>query len=121
MESGSNIINLSFLSKFTKGDSNKIKYFIEMHLKTAPQLFGEMGDAFDSRSYDKLYSRAHSLKPQCSYVGITGLKEILVEIEDAVRENQDRNTIKELVQKAIELNDMGMADLRMHLESEKVA
>lgn len=121
MESGSNIVDLSFLTKFTKGDSNKIKYFIEMYLRTAPKLFGEMDDAFNSMSNEELYSRAHSLKPQCAYVGIVGLKEILIEIEEATRNNLDRDSMQKLVKRAIELNKRGMSELNTYLEAEKVA
>lgn len=121
MEFESNIVDLSFLIKFTKGDQNKIKYFIEMYLRTARQLFGEMGDSFETMSNDELYSRAHSLKPQCAYVGIVGLKELLVEIEIATKENADRNSIQELVLKAIDLNNRGMEELSAQFEIEKVA
>ena len=121
MEISSNLVDLSFLVKFTKGDKNKIKYFIEMYLRTASNLFNEMGETIDGMSNDELYSRAHSLKPQCAYVGIIGLKELLVEIENAAKENLDRNAINELVHKAIELNNNGMAELEKQLESVKVA
>lgn len=121
MESGNSIIDLSFLTKFTKGDNNKIKYFIEMYLRTAPKLFGEMNDAFDTMSNEELYSRAHSLKPQCAYVGIVGLKEMLVEIEEATIVNLERKSLQELVNKAIELNNNGMSELNNYLETETVA
>lgn len=121
MESESNIIDLSFLTKFTKGDSKKMKYFIEMYLRTAPKLFGEMGNEIDIMTNDELYSRAHSLKPQCAYVGIIGLKEALVEIEEATRENPGTDNLQQLVQNAIELNNKGMSELNRMLESEKVA
>ncbi len=121
MESSSKIVDLSFLIKFTKGDNSKIKYFIEMYLRTASSLFNEMEEAVDKMSNNELYSRAHSLKPQCTYVGIIGLKEILVEIENAAKENMDRNAIKELVLKAVELNKKGMAELEKQLEAVKVA
>lgn len=121
MDFESNIVDLSFLIKFTKGDNNKIKYFIEMYLRTAPKLFGEMGDSFETMSNDELYSRAHSLKPQCAYVGIIGLKEMLIEIENATKENLDRKSIQELVLKAIDMNNGGMTELSALLESEQVA
>ena len=121
MESGNSIVDLSFLTKFTKGDNNKIKYFIEIYLRTAPKLFGEMAGTFDSMSNDELYSRAHSLKPQCAYVGIIGLKEMLVEIENATRANLERDSMQELVKRAIELNNRGMSELNTYLEAEKVA
>lgn len=120
METGNNIVDLSFIIKFTKGDSDKIKYFIEMYIRTTAQLFGEMEDKFDEMSNDELFSRAHSLKPQSAYVGIIGLQETLIEIENATRENKDRGAIKELVQKAIELNNRGITELGTLIESAKV-
>jgi len=121
MDFESNIVDLSFLSKFTKGDSTKIRYFIEMYLRTAPQLFGEMDNGVKAMSNDEIYSRAHSLKPQCSYVGIVGLKELLIEIENATKENREFNSIQELVQKAIDLNNKGMIELETYLKAEEVA
>jgi len=121
MDFESNIVDLSFLTKFTKGDQNKIKYFVEMYLRTARQLFGEMSDLYETMSNDELYSRAHSLKPQCAYVGIIGLKELLIEIEIATKENANRDSIHELVLKAIELNNKGMEELSAQFEIIKVA
>ncbi len=121
MESENQIVDLSFLTKFTKGDSTKIKYFIEMYLRTAPKLFGEMGDQFDTMTNDELYSRAHSLKPQCAYVGIIGLKEMLVEIEEATRSNLNRNNLHVLINNAIDLNNKGMDELGAFIEKEEIA
>lgn len=98
-----------------------MRYFIEMYLRTAPPLFGEMEDQFDNLNNDEIYARAHSLKPQCAYVGINGLKQLLVEIENAAKENQDKATLLGLVQKAIELNNSGMDELKTYLKTEEVA
>ena len=117
----SNIVDLSFLSKFTKGDKNKMRYFIEMYLRTAPPLFGEMEDQFAIWNNNEIYARAHSLKPQCAYVGIIGLKELLVEIENAAKENLDKGILQGLIQKAIELNNRGMVELNTYLKAEEVA
>jgi HPt (histidine-containing phosphotransfer) domain-containing protein len=121
MNSENKLVDLSFLSKFTKGDSSKMKYFIEMYLRTAPPLFGEMEERFDDMNNDEIYARAHSLKPQCAYVGIIGLKELLVEIENATKNDLDKSILRGLVQKAIDLNNRGMVELSSYLKAEEVA
>jgi HPt (histidine-containing phosphotransfer) domain-containing protein len=112
--------DLSFLKKFTEGDKDKMKFYIELYLKTAPRLFRGMEDAFDSMNYDDLYSKAHSLKPQAFYVGLVGLSECLGEIETAAKEYRERDILKELVKKANDYNKRGTAELEAYLESAKV-
>jgi hypothetical protein len=120
MDQNHNIIDLTFLRGFAQGDVNKMKYFIEMHLRTSPALFDQMLDNFDKLSNDELYSGAHSLKPQCDYVGIIGLKDLLVEIEKAAKQNQDREVIKKLIEKAHDLNRKGMIELKKWIEGDNL-
>jgi len=116
MDQNQSIIDLTFLRGFAQGDMNKMKYFIEMHLRTSPALFDQMLHDFDKLGNDELYSRAHSLKPQCDYVGIIGLKDLLVEIEKAAKQNQDRELTKKLIEKAHDLNSKGMLELKEWIE-----
>lgn len=116
MEPDTNIIDLTFLKKLTDGKPDKMKYFIGIHLKTSPGLFDQLITTFDDLSYEEIFSRAHSLKPQCDYVGIIGLKEKLIEIENASRSKLNRSDLFNLVQKAVEINNNGMAELRSYID-----
>ena len=114
------IIDLSILRKITADDKEKMNYYIGLYLKTAPDFIKGIEDAIFRMNRDELYSKAHSLKPMTSYVGIVGLSDCLGEIEKAAKEKGERNILEKLVKKAIEFNKRGTAELKTYIESSKV-
>jgi hypothetical protein len=119
MEPSRNIIDLAFLGRFTEGDYHKMKHYIGLYLETAPELFDDLAHAIGKMDYIQLYTKAHSLKPLTSYVGIIGLSEKLAEIEKAAREHLDEAVLKSLVNKAVDINNRGMAELENYLKTKK--
>jgi HPt (histidine-containing phosphotransfer) domain-containing protein len=119
MEPSKSILDLSFLRKFTEGDYHKMKHYMGLYLETAPGLFEELEIAHDKMDYIAMYTKSHSLKPLASYVGITGLSEILSEIEKAARENLSEEILNELIKRAIEINTRGMAELESYMKTKK--
>jgi len=82
------MVDLSFLEKFTKGNIPKMKRYISMYLNTAPDSFQKMQQNIEDKSWAELAINAHSLKPQAEFMGISSLKEALIEIEDKVKETR---------------------------------
>lgn len=80
------MVDLSFLEKFTKGDTRKMKRYIHIYLDVAPVTFEQMQQHVIDRDWEQLRIKAHSLKPQADYMGIPQLKAVLVEIEQSVQE-----------------------------------
>jgi len=117
MEPASSLINLDFLRNFTNKDEEKLNYYIRIYIRTATKMFGDLEDRKDTISYDDLYARVHSLKPQTKYVGIAGLTELLVEIEQMLKQNSEREVVQQKLDEAIRLNKRGMADLETYLLS----
>lgn len=93
------MVDLSFLENFTKGDSKKMKRYINIYLRTAPETFQEMERNILDQDWEQLRINAHSLKPQADYMGIPSLKAVLVEIEQSVIEKQFE-LLQELYEKA---------------------
>jgi hypothetical protein len=116
MEPEKSIPDLSFLRKFAEGDNDKMKYYIGLYLKTAPRLFEGLKKAMKLRNYDDLYIKAHSLKPQTAYVGLTGLNETLTNVENAARNHLDWSIIQALFEKADDLNKRGTTELESILK-----
>lgn len=79
------MVDLTFLKKFTKGDSQKMKRYITLYLNVAPKTFDEMQNNLKNSDWEQLRINAHSLKPQADFMGIDSLKKELVKIEDAVK------------------------------------
>lgn len=82
------MVDLSFLEKFTKGDSKKMKRYISLYLAVAPKTFEEMQRNLENEDWEQLRINAHSLKPQSDFMGISALKNVLVKIEEAVKEEK---------------------------------
>lgn len=93
------MVDLSFLEKFTKGNTTKMKRYISMYLNMAPERFEIMDQNIKDKSWPELAINAHSLKPQVEYMGITTLKEVMIEIENRVK-NTQLNDLESLVEKA---------------------
>ena len=59
-----------------------------MYLDMAPETFERMRMNLDDKSWQELAVNAHSLKPQAEFMGISTLKELLIEIENKVKSDQ---------------------------------
>jgi HPt (histidine-containing phosphotransfer) domain-containing protein len=81
------MVDLTFLRKCTKDDPIKMKRYISLYLDVAPKTFQEMERNLQQGDWEQLRINAHSLKPQAEFMGILSLKEELVRIEEAVKEN----------------------------------
>lgn len=79
------MVDLSFLEKFSKGNAEKMKKYVSMYLNTAPDSFKKMQQNIHDKSWSDLAINAHSLKPQAEFMGIPKLKEVLIEIENNVK------------------------------------
>ncbi len=82
------MVDLTFLEKFSKGDIQKMKKYVSMYLNTAPDSFKKMQQNIKDKSWPDLAINAHSLKPQAEFMGIPSLKEVLIEIENKVKNAQ---------------------------------
>lgn len=111
METQTKVIDLTFLEGFTKGNTDKMIYFINMYLKTAPKLFSELMNFSIEKNWEEVYSKAHNLKPQVQYIGVVGLKDILAEIEQIAKKEEDKSLLNELAFRAVNLNNHGIAEL----------
>ena len=97
------MVDLSFLENFTKGDFKKMKRYIHIYLRTAPFTFKEMEKNIINQDWEQLRINAHSLKPQADYMGIAGLKDVLIEIEENVSEEKFE-PLHQLYEKALTIH-----------------
>jgi len=117
MKPQTKIIDFTFLEGFTKGNTDKMIYFINMYLKTAPNLFKDLLNFSIEKKWDEVSSKAHNLKPQVQYLGVAGLKDLLTEIEKIAKHEDDKDSLTELVFKAVKLNNQGISELENFVTS----
>lgn len=110
-------INLDFLSEFAKGDRAKMHRYVEMYLKTAPKVIAELQSHLDSNNLENLKLKAHSIKPQVQYMGISELKDTLAEIETAVINNSGISYLQMLVDRAKAIGSKAVEELNEYLRN----
>jgi HPt (histidine-containing phosphotransfer) domain-containing protein len=98
------MVDLLFLEKFTKGNPTKMRRYISMYLNMAPETFERMHQNIRDKSWPELAINAHSLKPQAEFMGISALKELLIEIEKKVKSDQTEG-LEALFTKAKSIHD----------------
>ena len=103
------MVDLTFLEKFTKGDSIKMKRYISLYLEMAPRTFEEMEKNIKENNWNQLRINAHSLKPQADFMGIEKLRHLLIQIEENI-ENDCLANIEKLYNETFHI----------HRESKKV-
>lgn len=110
------MVDLTFLKKFSKGDIQKMKKYVSMYLNTAPDSFEKMNQNIQDKSWSDLAINAHSLKPQAEFMGIPSLKELLIEIENKVK-NAQFNDLESLFEKASAIHVESEIFLRDYIEN----
>lgn len=98
------MVDLTFLRKFTKDDSIKMKRYISLYLDVEPKTFEEMQRNLENADWEQLRINAHSLKPQADFMGINSLKEALIKIEEAVKMN-NVDELEELLNASLTLSN----------------
>lgn len=116
MKTKHRLINLDYLEKFTKGDKDKIRKYIEMYLKSTPDVIRDFQTEYSEQNYENLRLKAHSIKPQAKYFRIETLENILLEIESIILNGDDLDKLKPLINSAIQLNDEIVIELTHHIE-----
>ena len=111
------MVDLTFLKNFTKGDASKMQRYISMYLNFAPETFERMHQNIQDKAWTELAVNAHSLKPQADYMGIITLKEILIDIEEKVKNDQTEG-MESLLLKAKVIHDASEVLLQEFLDKE---
>lgn len=110
------MVDLSFLEKFTKGNPSKMRRYIAIYLNTAPDSFEKMKQNIADKAWTDLAINAHSLKPQAEFMGISELKELLIEIENEVKSEQFEG-METLFTKAKSMHDESKVFLQDYMDN----
>lgn len=103
--------DLSFLKQFTKGDTKKMRRYIDLYLKIAPVAFKKMRQNIIAQDWEQLRINAHSLKPQAEYMGIPTLKALLMQLENKASEGK-ATTLQALYKEALKHHIQSEASLK---------
>jgi HPt (histidine-containing phosphotransfer) domain-containing protein len=116
MEKNTELYDLSFLLNFTKGDPEKVEKYIRTYLRTSETIFAGLEQAGREGRWEEAYSKAHTVKPQVQYMGISSLLEVIMEIETRAKSDPGAASLADLVAKAMDLYKSSSAGLNSYLQ-----
>lgn len=90
------IIDLTILKEVVGSDPAKLEHFITLFRKESQREIRQMKEDFARKNWEDLKRTAHSLKSKAGYLGITGMQQLLQEIE---QNNDCENHIKQINRK----------------------
>ena len=109
------MVNLSYLHTFTKGNPKKIQRYIQLYLTEAEKTFELMAADLAQEDWESLKVHAHSLKPQAELIGVSDLKEVLMELEENLQHGES-DTAEDLLAQALSLHESAVGILEAELE-----
>ena len=109
------MVDLSFLRNFSKGKQAKFERYIRLYLSLAEESYEAMESGFAESDWSKVANFAHSLSPQATYMGITGLKEVLAEIEQEAKGDKNQAILASNIKKARLLHEAAVPHLEAAL------
>ena len=109
------MVDLSFLRNFSKGKPAKFERYIQLYLDLSHESYEAMETAFQAKDLPTIANQAHSLRPQATFMGIEGLKEVLLEIETEAKGEGSLTSLKSNIEKARLLHDEAVPVLQAAL------
>jgi HPt (histidine-containing phosphotransfer) domain-containing protein len=116
MEAGEKITDLTFLSNFAAGDTTRMKKYIGMFLQIAPQQMDKIKAALAASDWDTIRANAHSLKPQITYMGISGGEELIKKIENDAASRANLAELPGIISRMDDLCKKAMGELELFMK-----
>ena len=87
------ITDLSYLEDMGMGDDSLLIEMIQLFLDNTPESLRLMKEHEANNDWEKLSAEAHKLKPNLSYMGLNGAREIILDIEESVKDEAGLDAI----------------------------
>ena len=113
------ITNLSYLEELGMGDDELLIDMVEMFLKNTPESIEKLRKYHSNEDWKKLAAEAHKLKPNLSYVGLDGAREIIIGVEDSAKNQPEPDKIAEMIDEVDAICNEAYEELQVRLEELK--
>lgn len=111
------ITNLDFLNGFCKGDSERIKKYISIYLKSTPANLEKINTAKLNEDFEALKLTVHSMKPHLNFMGMTKAAECVGKIETLASANIASPELDELLASLIHDCQHSVEELNLSLQT----
>lgn len=85
------------LDMFEADEPDFVRSIVEMFVANTPESIAAIKKAFELSEMETVRQQAHKLKPHFSFFGAAGLQQTFQRIEDLAKENNNSDTLPELI------------------------
>lgn len=111
------LTDLSYLEDMGMGDDLLIIEMIELFLNNTPETLRSMKKHETNGEWKKLSAEAHKLKPNLSYMGLDGAKEIILELEETIRTDTDLGAVSGMIREIEAICNQAYEELSARLSN----
>lgn len=115
-ETGDEVTNLAYLSKFCEGDEKRMQKYIKVYLNALPAFYKNIDTAVTTKDFTELALHVHSFKPKWMMMGMKDTNELGIKIDQCCKSKNEkafgdtvllldevRKSVKELEVKSLNL------------------
>lgn len=86
-------VDLSYLNEVSSGNSEFIIEMIDIFIQQTPAYVQQLTDAINNKEWTAIAQVAHKIKPTLAFMGVDSAKEIMVQIENDARNQENYEKI----------------------------
>ncbi|MBL4654629.1 MAG: response regulator [Bacteroidia bacterium] len=110
------LVDFSFMKNLYKGKNDKLKEMIKLFLKDTPGQIATMKELCEQKNWDGVRKIAHPMKPKVTYIGILSMKDVIANIEQYSKKQENLDEIPELLDKFQSVCNEAYKELREEIE-----
>jgi signal transduction histidine kinase/CheY-like chemotaxis protein/HPt (histidine-containing phosphotransfer) domain-containing protein len=103
--------DLTYLSRFCKGDQEKMNRYVSLFLKSAPQLAETILKAIEEKDLETIANQVHGFKTRWVMMGMEETKELAMKLEDQCRKDEDLKKIQNNVKVLLKYVNIAILEL----------
>jgi signal transduction histidine kinase/ligand-binding sensor domain-containing protein/CheY-like chemotaxis protein len=96
------LTNLEFLRDFVENDTEKLKSYISIYLRTIRKVIEQLESQLANNDFSETKSLVHSIRPQLKYMGMDNTAELAQEIENYIETENDLDNLRPKITQLIE-------------------
>ncbi|BDC99365.1 Hpt domain-containing protein [Persicobacter psychrovividus] len=113
----STMIDLTYLKSICDGDTDFMNDMIETFLQGTPDMIKQMKEACQSQDWARLGALAHKVKPSISFMGISSLEALILEIEHSGKDAKNLDKMAGMVEEFEQGCEAAYVELREVMET----
>ncbi|MDZ7658268.1 Hpt domain-containing protein [Fodinibius sp.] len=115
--SNKSVTDLSYLREIAMGDDSIVIETTEAFLEDAPAAIENIQKHYESEEWQKLYKKAHKIKPNLKYMGMERAHELILTIEEQANTGEISEDLGEKVSEFCSLCHQALDELSDKIEA----